>query len=239
MSPFDFRGDTDVPVHISETVVTESVEEKFLGVILDKNLDFTSHVNAICKKAGQKLHVLERVSSYLNVAKLRIMMNTFVMSQVSYCTLIWMFHDRSVNKKLNKIHERALRITYKDSCSSFDDLLKKAESVSIHQRKLKLFATEIFKTQSNLNPSFMKQIFVHRDVPYHLRCCRNTFVQGPKTTEYGIESACFLGSRIWHAMPSSIKESQTLNNIKRKIQSYDFDRSCTLSRLYIGNSGFL
>ena len=39
-------------------------------------------------------------------------------------------------------------------------LLKKAESLSIHQRNLKLLATEIFKTQSNLNPSFMKQIFV-------------------------------------------------------------------------------
>ena len=91
-----------------------------------------SHVNAICKKAGQRLHALASISSYLNVDKLRIMMNTFVMSQFSYCPLIWMFHDRSVNKKINKIHEGALRITYKDSCSSFKDLLKKAESVSIH-----------------------------------------------------------------------------------------------------------
>ena len=71
-----------------------------------------------------------------------------------------MFDERSVNKKINKIDERALRITYKDSCTSFEDLLKRAEAVSTHQRKLKLLATEIFKTQRNLNPSFMKQIFV-------------------------------------------------------------------------------
>ena len=45
-------------VHIGETRVTESVEEKLLCVTLDKNLDFKSHVNAICKKAGQKLHAL-------------------------------------------------------------------------------------------------------------------------------------------------------------------------------------
>ena len=67
-----------------------------------------------------------------------------------------MFHDRSVNNKMNKIHEKVLRIANKDSCPSFDDKLKKAESVSIHQRNLKLLATEIFKTQSNLNPNFMK-----------------------------------------------------------------------------------
>ena len=70
---------TDVSVHIGETRVTESVEEKLLGVTLDKNLGFKSHVNAICKKAGQKLHALARISSYMNVEKLRIMMNTFVM----------------------------------------------------------------------------------------------------------------------------------------------------------------
>ena len=121
---------------------------------------------------------------------------------------------------------------------SFEDLLKKAESVSFHQINLKLLATEIFKTKSNLNPSFMKQIFVLKDVPYHLRSCRNILAPKPKTTGYGIESACFLGSRIWHAMPSSIKESQTLNNFKRKIQSYDFDCSCRLCRLYIGTLGF-
>ena len=92
----------------------------------------------------------------MNVEKMRIMMNTFVMSQFSYCTLIWMFHYRSVHKKINNIHERALRIVYKDSCPSLEGSLKKAESVSIHQRNLKLLATEIFKTQNNLNPNFMK-----------------------------------------------------------------------------------
>ena len=120
MSSFDFRetGDTDTSVHIGETMVAESVEEKLLGVSLDKNLDFKSHVNAISKYAGQKLHALARISSYIYVEKLRIMMNTFVMSQFSYCTLIWMFHDRSAHKKINKTHEKALRIVYKDTLKS-------------------------------------------------------------------------------------------------------------------------
>ena len=68
-------------------------------------------------------------------------------------------------------------------CIEQRDVLKKTESVSIHQRKLKLLATEIFKTQNNLNTSFMKQIFVQKDVPYHLRCCRNAFAPRPKTTK--------------------------------------------------------
>ena len=107
---------------MAETMVTESVEEKLLGVILDKTLDVKSHVNAICKKAGQNLQALARISSYMNVEKLRIMMNTLIMSQFSYCTLMWMFHDMSVHGKINKIHERTLRIVYKDSIPSFEDI---------------------------------------------------------------------------------------------------------------------
>ena len=102
-----------------------------LGITLDKHLDFKSHINSLCKKARQKLHALAHISSYLNVEKLRIMMNAFVVSQFSYCPLVWMFHDRTVNKKINKIHERALRISYKDSCSNFEDLLLKANAVKI------------------------------------------------------------------------------------------------------------
>jgi len=56
-------NNTDDSVHIGETVVTESVEEKLLGVTFHKNLDFKSHVNAVCKKAGQKLQALARILS--------------------------------------------------------------------------------------------------------------------------------------------------------------------------------
>ena len=73
-------------------------------------------------------------------------MNAFVVSQFTYCPLVWMFHDRFVDTKINKIHWRALRIAYKDSCSSFEDLLPKANTVSIHHKNLQLPANEIFKT---------------------------------------------------------------------------------------------
>ena len=90
---------SEVSVQIGATLITESVEEKLLGITLDEHLDFKSHVNSLCKKARQKLHALARISSYVDVEKLRIMINDFVVSQFSYCPLVWMLHDRSVNRK--------------------------------------------------------------------------------------------------------------------------------------------
>ena len=67
-----------------------------------------------------------------------------------------MFHERKLYNKINKIHERALRIIHKDSTSNFQELLIKSNSVSVHLRNLQLLLTEINKTINKLNASFME-----------------------------------------------------------------------------------
>ena len=51
-------------------------------------------------------------------------MKTFVESSFGYCPLIWMFHSRKVNSKIN-LQERSLRIVYNDYITSFEYLLNK------------------------------------------------------------------------------------------------------------------
>ena len=60
-------------------------------------------------------------------------MKAFVTSQFGYCPLVWMFHSRGPNNKINSLDERALRTTYVNRLSSFQDLLKKDNSVFIHE----------------------------------------------------------------------------------------------------------
>ena len=114
------------------------------------------------------MHALARVSAFMNPDKLRLLMNSFIKSQFSYCPLIWMFHDRALNAKVNKIQERALRIVYKNSHADYETLLKLDNAVSIHQRNLQYLMIEIYKTKKNLNPSFMSEIL--RQEMYNITC---------------------------------------------------------------------
>ena len=72
----------------------------------------------------------------MDLSKRRILLNAFFISQFSYCPLVWMFHNREKNDKINQIHERCLRIIYNDKKSTFYELLEKDRSVSIHKRNL-------------------------------------------------------------------------------------------------------
>ena len=87
------------------------------------------------------------------------------MSQFQYCQLAWMFHSRHLKNKINKIHEWALRIAYKDHVSSFD----RDKSVTIHTKNLQTLMTEIFETKNNMNPPFMNEIFRERENMYNLK----------------------------------------------------------------------
>ena len=99
-----------------------------------------------------------------------------------------MFHDRNVNNKINIIHEIALRIAFKDTSSKFEDLLMKAASVIIHQGNLQLLPTEIYKTKHDLNPKFMGEIFVERNISYSLRGKNHLTVPFPRTNAYGLKA---------------------------------------------------
>ena len=76
-----------------------------------------------------------------------------------------------------------------------------------NNNNLQLLATEICKTQKNLNPSFMNKIFDEKDTLYTLRSGRNILAPKPSTTGYAIENARFLEAKIWRTMPSSLKIS--------------------------------
>ena len=80
-----------------------------------------------------------------------------------------MFHSCKQNYHINHIHERALRVVYKDYNSSFDELLEKNNSNKIHDRNLQKLVTEIFKVKMNLDPEIMHEVFEIVEGPHALR----------------------------------------------------------------------
>ena len=105
----------------------------------------------------------------MNFSKRRLLMNSFFKTQFNYCPLIWMCHSRENNRKINWPRERCLRTIYDDKQSSFNELLEKDGSVSIHERNLQVLATEMYKIGNGLSTPLMKDKFPVNRNPYNLR----------------------------------------------------------------------
>ena len=128
-----------------------------------------------------------------------------------------MFHSRKLNNRINKIHERALRIVYNDDLSSFDELLNRDSSFTIHSRNNQALAIELYKVVNGLSPEIMNQVFPLKDVLLH--CSRFPFKTGNvKTVSYGMETLGFMGPKIWALVPGEIKKVKSLAEFKRYIK---------------------
>ena len=92
------------------------------------------------------------------------------MSQFNYCRLVWMCHKHTKNNKINRLHERCLRLIYNDKKSSFEQLLEINSSFSVHDRNPRALATEIYKIYHEISSTIMNKIFTLRNQnQYNLR----------------------------------------------------------------------
>ena len=124
--------------------------------------------------------------------------------------------------------------------STFQEMLNKDNSVSIHQRNLQVLATEMFKTHRGLSPEILGETFVSKTSSHNLR--RNDTFEKHKVNSvyHGTESSSFLGPKIWHLVLVELKQSETFYSFKLKINNWvPFECPCRLCKTYIQQVGFL
>ncbi len=229
----------NLSINVGQYEIHNSQSEKLLGVTIDNKLTFNDHVAGLCKKATKKLHALTRVSRYMNTDKKRVIMKSFITSQFSYCPLVWMLHSRTLNNRINRIHERALRVVYNDNASTFEEMLKKDGSVTIHEKNLQTLSIELFKVLNGLSPKIKDEFFsVKEDQIYNSKFPFNS--RNVRTVAYGTETLSFLGPKLWSIIPMEIKECNSLNEFKSKIRKWKPHQCpCRMCKTYIGGVGFV
>ena len=107
-----------------------------------------TNISDLRNKVSKKVYAFCRVTGYMSLEKSRTVIKRFLESQLNDCPLIWMLHSRTLNKKINRLHERALRIVYSDYKLSFTAPFGNIQSVAV----------EIYKFFHDLSPAIMGNI---------------------------------------------------------------------------------
>ena len=102
---------------------------------------------------------------------------------------MWMFSSRRSNNLINRIHESSLRTVYNDTRSTFQELLQRIRSVSIHHKNIQTLTTEVFKVVNNIGPPIMKKFFDFKENRYSIRKFQEIRQQKVRTIRYGLETA--------------------------------------------------
>ena len=132
-------------------------------------------------------------------------MKTFIESQFNYCPLVWMFHSRDLNQKINKLHERALRVVYNNNSLTFQQLLVEDGSFTIHERNLQKLVLEMYNIKNNLSPPPLKELFIPATRGKH-----DWAEPRVRTVNRGLETMRYRGPETWKLLSESIRKAKTL-----------------------------
>ena len=156
------------------------------------------------------------------------------MSQFNYCPLIWVCHNSTKNNKINKIHERCLRLIYNNKKSSFENLLDKDKSVSIHHKNLRSLVIDMYKVHRGISPEILSDLFPLRQAhQYNLRNRSQFIIPNVKTVNYRFESLRYLGTKIWETIPSHLREIDSLKNFKMS------SKNGNENRVHVGSTEYI
>ena len=128
------------------------------------------------------------------------------------------------------IHHRTLQVIY-DIDDSYNNLLLRKSSVSIHQRHNRFLVTEIFKNISQINAEFMRSFFKQKKLSYNLRKVPIPILPRTQSTYYSTNVVHFQVSLVWNNLPAKVKSSNSVFEFKTKVKNPgNIDCGCLICR---------
>jgi len=125
--------------------ITESPEEKILGVIVDNELKWSSHVQKLKNECNYHLSILRRIRRVLSANQTKMIANGMIMSRIRYCLAIHGAEQLRVTQddkltgvchQMQLIQNEMLRIIFNHKkCDrvKITDMLESADMLSVNQ----------------------------------------------------------------------------------------------------------
>ena len=190
-------------LNIDNRIIETFKSMKLLGITTDNQLSFDEHISNLCDNASMQLNAINRLQRYMGPQEIKTIINSFISANFIYCPVVCHFCSCKCSHKIKQIQKRCLRIILDNyDCKT---LLEKGKTSTMNAKKMRILATEIFKTFNNLNTSFKKDIFTSEVNP-KVRP-NNLIVKRHNTNKYGTKSYSTLGPQISNTLPENISET--------------------------------
>ena len=160
--------------------------------------------------------VLSIVSSLLRHQQKKVVSNSFIERDFSYCSLITLVNFIRSYRKVNKLHERILQLCQNEYNLSYEKRFSKQDLVNIHLRNIHQLMIEIFKSLG-LCPSCTIEIFISRNILYTISNPRDLNSHLPKTVYCRCDTTTSRGPKIWQLLPEEIKNAASQSSSSRTL----------------------
>jgi hypothetical protein len=213
--------DFNVKIENTSDTIKGSVSVKLLGVTIDSRLCFDDHVDNICLKSGRQVNALRRISKFLTLHDRKLVYNSFICSNFSYCSSVWVFCGLGNERKIENIQKRAMRFIYNDYEHTYNEMLVMYKMNSIKLTRLKSLVCDVFKCINKVSPPYLHGIFEVKNNGYNLRDVHRLVQPKFNGITHGYLSFAYYGSCLYNQLPNDIKACESIQSFKEALKFWN------------------
>ena len=191
---------------------------KILGVVLDGRLTFKVYTKEQLKKACAKASAVRRLRKFIPKYVMVSLYKAYVLPHLEYCSPLLLGIGNAETTKMENTNYYLLRSILGFSKSvSYDYLLKIVNIKSLEQRRKFQSLVMFYKCLYSYGAPCISKFFNLKNVKYNLRGLSNRLELPPFNLEYIHRSFIFLVSKLWNALPQTIRESKDTVSFKQAL----------------------
>ena len=195
-----------------DQTITQVNEHKLLGVTIDNQLKWQSHIDRTCKTISRNLYMLSKLKLYVDTNSRLLFYNAHIKSHIDYASTVWDGSSDIHLKRLNSLHRRAAKLILPDPSLSTDQKFDKLDILPLDKHLLFNKGVMMFKIRNETQPKYLCELFSRHESPYSNH--RQHFnVPRPRIDIYKT-SLSFSGPSFWNRLPSFITNSISLHSFK-------------------------
>ena len=217
----DLFRDSGAKFHLNGHYLKEVYRCKYLGVILDPNLTWGTHIEHVRRKILKNLFLLRKARPFINENVAKMLYFTIIQSHLDYnnCSPVWSNATNSVLNKMRVLQKRALRIVLKcDNNIRSNELFQRLKVDPIDLRWKKTNVILLFKTMHVKDmPIYLSSRIQMKRNPYMLRnSVSQIYLPKPKT-DFLKRSFIYASSKIFNSLPLDTRQICNIKTFLRKI----------------------
>ena len=214
-------------ISINGTKVIPVSSARNLGVVFDKFLDFSSHINAICKSATFSIRNIGKLRKYLNQADTERLVHAFITSKLDSCNSILFGLPSYQIEKLQRVQNSAARlVTRTKKLEHISPVLYDLHWLTVKNRIIFKILLITFKALHGLAPGYLSDLITPYRPSRSLRSMVANLLILPKcrTKTYGERAFAVAGPTLWNSLPQFMRELTSVNQFKAHLKTYLFDK---------------
>ena len=149
-----------VDLFIDGTNINQVHETSFLGVVLDENITWKSHISYISSKISKSIGIILRSSFYVFKSSLKTLYYGLVYPYLQYCNIVWASTYQSNLNRIVILQKRIVRIISKVKFDPHTNpLYKELNILKFHDICKLQMGQFLFSWKNNSLPNYFNDMF--------------------------------------------------------------------------------